>query len=78
MDMKHTPLPVSGYRPQDQASVDLVNLNKRDEELLLRRLDDLKANPDIDGRWLAVGRTHLEQAFMAINRAIFKPSRVNV
>ena len=27
-------------------------------------------------QWLAIGRTHLEQAFMAINRAVFQPGRV--
>ncbi len=38
----------------------------------------MKANPNIDQRWLAIGRAHLEQAFMAINRAIFKPGRVEL
>ena len=76
--MDHDPLPVHGYKPQSEASVDLVNKNKLVEEAMLRILDDLKRRPhvEVDQRWLAVGRTHIEQAWMAINRAIFQPKRV--
>lgn len=79
-------LPVQGYRPQSDENIALVNGFKRDEERLLRKLDALAARcrkgpsdcgpNDFDGRWLAIGRTQLEQAFMAINRAIFQPARV--
>ncbi len=74
----HKPIPVAGYKAQSQATIDAVNENKRAEEHLLRLLDEMKANPNIDQRWLAIGRAHLEQAFMAINRAIFKPGRVEL
>lgn len=77
--------PVSGYRPQTQQVLDLVNGFKDDEERLLRKLDELKTlnegglSPVIaDQRWLALGRTHLEQAFMAINRSVFRPTRVKL
>ena len=85
--MTNTPqmTPVSGYRPQTQQALDLVNGFKADEERLLRKLDELKTlnegglSPVIaDQRWLALGRTHLEQAFMAINRSVFKPTRVKL
>jgi len=69
-------LPVHGYRPQDGGAIDRVNANKRHEEEMLRVLDAMKQMPEIDQRWLAIGRTHIEQGFMAINRAIFKPTRV--
>ena len=72
----HDGLPVAGYRPQSTNSVDLVNANKLLEEQVLREFDALAAMPDVDKRWLAVGRTHIEQGFMAVNRAIFQPSRV--
>lgn len=75
---EHKGLPVAGYRPQSDDKVSAVNVNKEIEEIALRRLDDLKAMPGIDQRWLAIGRTHLEQAFMAINRAVFQPSRVTL
>ena len=76
----HNGLPVAGYRPQPITAIDVVNANKVLEEEVLRRLDELKAmgTADIDQRWLAIGRTGIEQAFMAINRAVFQPSRVNL
>lgn len=69
---------VFGYRPQDNTTVDLVNRNKLVEEHVLRMLDELKDNPATDQRWLAIGRTAIEQGFMAVNRSIFKPGRVAV
>ena len=74
----HTPMPVLGYVGQKEAATDAVNKNKIIEELMLRRLDELAADPvlAVDGRWLQIGRTELEKAFMAINRAVFKPERV--
>ena len=83
-EQKHEGLPVAGYRPQTSVAVDLVNDNKKREEVILRTLDDLAAlrDPDgvlvADGRWLAIGRTAIEQGFMAVNRSIFKPQRVTL
>lgn len=74
----HQGLPVAGYQPQTSDKVAMVNANKQAEELVLRLLDDLKANTEVDGRWLAIGRTAIEQGFMAVNRSIFQPSRVQL
>lgn len=74
----HNGLPVAGYRPQSDNRVALVNINKEAEERILRILDELKSDQTIDQRWLAVGRTQLEQGFMAINRAVFQPGRVKL
>lgn len=71
-------LPVSGYRDQSADNVEMVNANKETEERLLQVLDMLAENPEADKRWLSIGRTHIEQGFMAINRAIFKPDRVSL
>lgn len=56
-EAKHDGLPVSGYRPQNQRNVDLVNENKHLEELVLQQLDLLAEVDGIDKRWLAIGRT---------------------
>lgn len=72
--MTHQPLPVSGYTEQSDSRVEMVNKNKALEERVLRRLDDLRTL-NVDQRWLAIGRTHIEEAFMAINRSIFQPQR---
>lgn len=74
---EHPGLPVAGYRPQSDDRVAMVNANKEIEERVLRILDGLKdMGSAVDQRWLATGRTQLEQAFMAINRSIFRPGRV--
>jgi hypothetical protein len=75
---EHQGLPVSGYKPQTEAAVGAVNGNKSAEEKVLRLLDIYKGVEGIDQRWLAVGRTHIEQGFMAVNRAIFQPGRVKL
>lgn len=74
----HDGLPVAGYRPQSSDRVATVNENKTLEEMVLRQLDKLVTSKECDGRWLALGRTHLELAFMAINRAVFQPTRVTL
>lgn len=75
---EHRGLPVEGYRSQTTANVDLVNENKVLEEQVLRKLDELALLMDVDKRWLAIGRTAIEQGFMAVNRSIFKPERISL
>lgn len=76
MPEQHEGLPVAGYRPQSSAAVAIVNENKQAEERVLRVLDVLAESDDVDKRWLAIARTQLEQGFMALNRAVFRPGRV--
>lgn len=68
-------LPVSGYRPQSDRNVALVNRNKEAEERVLRILDELATLDEVDKRWLSIGRTAIEQGFMAVNRSVFRPGR---
>jgi len=74
----HKPMPVAGYTAQIDENVQMVNLNKRDEEMLLRSLDAYAMNPEVDRRWLSIAKTHFEQGFMALNRSIFKPQRIRL
>jgi len=76
MTTEHQGLPVAGYRSQSDINVTLVNHNKEAEERVLRILDDLGRVAEVDKRWLAIGRTAIENGFMAVNRSIFKPGRV--
>lgn len=75
MSASHQGLPVAD-QPQSSPNVEWVNQNKEVEEMILRVLDAHAANPAIDKRWLAIGRTAIEQGFMAVNRAIVKPARL--
>lgn len=71
----HSGLPVAGYRPQTDAKVATVNVNKQIEERVLRQLDAMAKDDNVDKRWLAIGRTAIENGFMAVNRAVFQPGR---
>lgn len=71
-------LPVAGYKDQKQTAVDQVNLNKMMEEIVLRRIDTLQTEGEVDPRWLAIARTDIEKGFMALNRSIFKPERIDL
>lgn len=73
----HDGLPVAGYKSQPSAAVELVNANKRMEEEGLRMIENLAAL-GADPRWLALGRTQMEFAWMAINRAVFQPERAKL
>ena len=78
MSEKIEGLPVAGYRAQGADKVATVNRNKQAEEAVLRILDQLADDREVDKRWLAIGRTQIEQGFMAVNRAVFKPERVEL
>lgn len=69
---------VKGYTEQPPDKIDFVNLHKEAEERILRTLDDYcDLEPNFtDRRWLSIARTHFEQGFMALNRAIFQPQRI--
>lgn len=89
MTEEHKGLPVAGYQPQTDEKVKLVNSNKEAEERLLRLLDAMAkatgprawcdTQPELySTRWLSIARTHFEQGFMALNRAIFQPQRITL
>lgn len=72
----HEGLPVAGYQPQTEERVELVNKHKDLEERLLRHLEVLSGT--VEPRWAAIAKNHFEQGFMALNRAVFRPSRVKL
>jgi hypothetical protein len=66
---------IAGHRPLSAEEIGVINIMKALEAKLISMLLDMASDPDmeIDKRWLNIGRTQLEQAFMAINRSIAKP-----
>ena len=74
----HKPMPVAGYTAQSDSQIYLVARNKEIEERVLRILDELKSLATCDQLWLAIGRTHIEQGFMAVNRSVFQPQRIRL
>lgn len=63
---------ISGYRDLSQEEIDLVNTIKEKGNEIGAIFDGLDAM-DVDKRWLAIGRTHLQQGIMATIRSITKP-----
>lgn len=80
--MTHTGLPVSGYQPQSDHNVELVNHFKELEERLLREIDAMRDSPGTtpryDQRFLSIAQTHFQEGFMSLNRAVFQPQRIRL
>ena len=68
---------IKGYTPVSLDSKFEVNINKDLEEIILRRIEYLQ-NKGADPRNLAIAKTHIEDAFMRLNRGIFKPARIEL
>jgi hypothetical protein len=65
--------PVTGYRQLSQAEIDLMNDAKMLAVHCGEFVEKLKAMPDTDKRWLAIGATELQQGFMAVIRSVARP-----
>ncbi len=75
---------ITGYRELDQAEIDLMNeIKAKGAELgaLVKRLEDSQTRNTAEHgsgdaepfRWIAIGKTHLQQGLMALTRAVAKP-----
>lgn len=75
-------LPVAGYKPtQSPEAIAVVNRFKVLEERVMREIDNLTgvANGEFaDQRYVAIGRTQLQGAFMFLARAVFQPQRIEL
>lgn len=69
---------VAGYTPLSPDTIQLANLIKVHEERIMRCIDALQSDPETDQRFLAIARTELQKAYMCLNRAIFKPQRIDL
>jgi hypothetical protein len=78
---------IKGYRPITPEIQSIVNEFKEDEERILRKIDRLKQtnvpsmdtlDTPYDARWLNIAFTHIQEGFMALNRAVFKPERIKL
>lgn len=65
---------IKGYRELSAAEIELMNRVKQKANEVGDLLGELRANPEVDPRWLAIGTTQLQQGFMAVTRAVAKPA----
>lgn len=52
----------------------VINILKRKEEQILSSIEclsmDAESTINLDRRWVSIGKTHIEQGFMALIRAV--------
>jgi hypothetical protein len=74
MDNQHQK--IKGYRELNETEITVMNDIKETGEALGALCDTLAAQPSsvVDQRWIAIGRTHLQQGIMALVRAVAKPT----
>lgn len=78
MENQHTK--IKGYRDLSQAEIDAMNRIKTKSEEVGEIFKDLESAAaqeggyDPDKRWLAIAKTQLQQGFMAMTRAVAKPT----
>lgn len=65
---------IEGYRKLTDEEISLMNRVKKHAEEVRKCLDMLESADSIDKRWIAIGRTNLQQGFMAVIRAIARPT----
>lgn len=66
---------IAGYRELNEGEIAAMNeVKMKGEELgqLIMKMEETSL--DVDKRWLAIGRTHLQEGLMALTRAIAKPT----
>lgn len=65
---------IKGYRELDEREIGLMNTIKAKGAELGELVAALRAIPDLDQRWVAIGATDLQTGLMALTRAVAKPT----
>lgn len=71
MDNQHRK--IKGYRELNAQEIELMNHIKDAGEVLDTIVKDLQSQPAMDQRWVAIGKTHLQEGIMALVRAVARP-----
>ena len=64
---------IKGYRELSQDEIDLMNRIKEKSAEVGALFDDLQSLDSVDKRWASIGKTQLQQGFMALTRSVAKP-----
>jgi hypothetical protein len=65
---------IKGYRDLSQDEIDLMNRIKAEGENIDGLIKLIESAPEVDARWVAIGRTDLQKGIMSLVRAVAKPS----
>lgn len=72
MDNQHKQ--IKGYRDLSQEEINLMNEAKELAEKVGALVSKINLLSETDKRWLAIGQTDLQKGFMAVIRAVARPS----
>jgi hypothetical protein len=65
---------ITGYRDLSEAEILAMNQVKEIGNMIGDTVDALEAQGSaLDQRWVAIGKTHLQQGIMALVRSVAKP-----
>ncbi|MFL5309509.1 MAG: hypothetical protein ACJ79H_03540 [Myxococcales bacterium] len=74
---------IAGYRELTEKEIGLINQIKQEAEVVggivkiledgVRAAEDSGHQSPVDPRWVEIGRTQLQQGFMALVRAVAQP-----
>ena len=65
---------ITGYRDLTQAEIDAMNTVKAKANEVGKLLEEIAEIEGVDLRWLNIGKTDLQQGFMAVTRSIARPT----
>ena len=65
---------IKGYRELNQSEIDAMNEIKAKGAELGELVEKLRANSDLDQRWVSIGATDLQTGLMALTRSVAKPT----
>lgn len=65
---------ITGYRQLGAAEAALMNRIKAHGQQLEALVAELRAQPELDQRWVSIGTTELQQGLMALTRAVARPT----
>lgn len=72
MDNQHRQ--IKGYRELSQDDIDMMNEIKQHGVALQELITKLQQLPNVDQRWVSIGRTDLQTGLMALTRSVANPS----
>ncbi len=72
MDNQHKM--IKGYRDLSVEEIAAMNKVKEIGATVGQLVDELKALPALDQRWVSIGATDLQKGFMALTRGIAQPT----
>lgn len=65
---------ITGYRQLNEDEAKLMNLIKEGASSIGDLVELLKNTQGVDERWVSIGATDLQKGFMALVRAVAKPT----